>query len=204
MTTTGTGEPLAIDFANTRRASRGVPVELLPDPAALAAWLRDHLGDDLTGALGQVELEEFLAVRDAIRALALAANDDQADPPAATAIVNAAAAAAPSWPQLVDGAAVQRTDAAAADAALAAIARSAITVFGGPDRRDVRACGRRPICIKFFVKTHPRRGYCSPACANRARVSRHHERHKDEEEPHRVHRFQAAQSRISRLSVVVA
>jgi len=179
MSTTSTGEPLAIDFANTRRASRGVPVELLPDPAALAAWLLDHLGDDLTGALGQAELEGFVAMRDAIRALALAANDEQTDPPDAAAIVNAAAA--PSWPQLVDGAAVQRTEAAAVDAALAAIARSAITVFGGPDRQDVRACGRRPICIKFFVKNHPRRDYCSPACANRARVSRHHERHKGEE-----------------------
>jgi predicted RNA-binding Zn ribbon-like protein len=166
--TTGTGEPLAIDFANTRRASRGVPVELLPDPAALGAWLLDHLGEDLTGQLGPAVLGDFVAMRDAI-------------PPDATAIVNAAAAAAPSWPQLVDGAAVQRTQAPAVDAALAAIARSAITVFGGPDRQDVRACGRRPVCIKFFVKNHPRRGYCSPACANRARVSRHHERHKGEE-----------------------
>jgi predicted RNA-binding Zn ribbon-like protein len=181
MSTTGTGEPLAIDFANTRRASRGVPVELLPDPAALAAWLSENLGEDLTGLLGQAELEHFVAMRDAIRDLALAANDEQADPPDAAAIVNAAAAAAPSWPQLVDGAAVQRTEAAAVDAALAAIAQSAITVFGGPDRRDVRACGRRPVCVKFFVKNHPRRDYCSPACANRARVSRHHERHKGEE-----------------------
>ncbi|HEV2635331.1 MAG TPA: ABATE domain-containing protein [Actinocrinis sp.] len=178
--TAGTGEPLAIDFANTRRAARGVPVETLPDPAALAAWLADHLGVDLAGLLGARELESFVALRDAVRDLALAANDEQTDPPGALATVNDAAAAAPTWPELVDGIAVERTEAAAVDAALATLARSAITVFGGPDRGEVRACGRRPKCVKFFVKNHPRRDYCSPACANRARVSRHHERHKGE------------------------
>ena len=181
MSTTGTGEPLAIDFANTRRASRGVPVETLADPAALAAWLLDHLGEDLAGLLGPAELETFVAIRDAIRTLALAANDGQPDPADALTAVNTAAAAAPTWLELVDATAVERTEAGPVDAALAAIARSAITVFGGPEREDVRACGRRPVCIKFFVKNHPRRDYCSPACANRARVSRHHERHKGED-----------------------
>ena len=181
MSTTGTGEPLAIDFANTRRASRGVPVETLADPAALTAWLLDHLGEDLTGLLGPAELEAFVAIRDAIRTLALAANDEQTDPPDALTAVNTAAAAAPTWLELVNGTAVERTEAGVVEAALATIARSAITVFGGPEREDVRACGRRPVCIKFFVKNHPRRDYCSPACANRARVSRHHERHKGED-----------------------
>lgn len=178
--TAGSGEPLAIDFANTRRASRGVPVETLPDPAALAAWLADHLGADLAGLLGEGELETFVALRDAVRALALAANDEQPDPPDASATVNEAAAAAPTWLELVDGAAIERTRAGEVEAALAALARSAITVFGGAERGEVRACGRRPMCVKFFVKNHPRRDYCSPACANRARVSRHHERHKGE------------------------
>jgi predicted RNA-binding Zn ribbon-like protein len=180
MSTTGTGEPLAIDFANTRRASRGVPGETLPDTAALAAWLLESLGRDLTDQLGPTRLAAFIALRDAVRDLALAANDQAPDPPQAAAVVNAAAAAAPTWLELADGAATEQTRAEAVDAALAAIARSAITLFGGPDRAEVRACGRRPLCVKFFVKNHPRRDYCSPACANRARVSRHHERHKGE------------------------
>ena len=187
MSTTRSGEPLAIDFANTRRVSRGVPVELLPDPAALGTWLSEQLGqpgqDDLAALLGPAEWERFVGLRDAIRALALAANDEKPDPPDDLATVNAAAAAAPVWPELADGVAIERTSAGAVEAALAALARSAIAVFGGPDRQDVRACGRRPLCVRFFVKNHPRRDYCSPACANRARVSRHHERHKTEPQP---------------------
>lgn len=179
-TTGGPGEPLAIEFANTRRASRGVPVESLPDPEALAGWLLEHLGRDLADRLGPADLAGFVALRDAIRDLALAANDREPDPPGPAAVLNAAAAGAPTWLELADGAAAERTRATPVDAALAAIARSAITVFGGPDRAEVRACGRRPMCVKFFVKNHPRRDYCSPACANRARVSRHHERHKGE------------------------
>jgi predicted RNA-binding Zn ribbon-like protein len=43
----------------------------------------------------------------------------------------------------------------------------------------VRICGRWPACVLFFVKNHPRRDYCSPVCGNRARVSRHYERHRE-------------------------
>ncbi|WP_165495117.1 CGNR zinc finger domain-containing protein, partial [Actinomadura roseirufa] len=82
-----------------------------------------------------------------------------------------------AWP--LDGARVLvSTPAPAADAALALVARSAITIFGGPSRTAVRACGG-PGCVLFFVKNHPRREWCSPGCGNRARVGRHYQRHRD-------------------------
>jgi predicted RNA-binding Zn ribbon-like protein len=94
--------------------------------------------------------------------------------------LNAAAAAAPTWPELTDGRRIDRTGATDVNAALAALAASAIEVFGGDQRDQVRACGRWPRCVRFFVKNHPRRGYCSPECANRARAMRHHDRHRDD------------------------
>jgi predicted RNA-binding Zn ribbon-like protein len=173
-------EPVAIEFANTRRAGRRAIAELLPDDAALAAWIAANLGRDLTSRLRPGDRERFLALRDAVRAVAAAISTEQPEPAGEVAGLNATAAAAPAWPALVDGRAVQRTAAAEVDAALAALAASAIEVFGGAQREQVRACGRWPLCVRFFVKNHPRRGYCSPGCANRARAMRHHDRHKDE------------------------
>ena len=92
-------------------------------------------------------------------------------------VANAAAALAPAWPELIGGRRIERTAATEVNATLVALAASAIEVFGGQQRDQVRACGRWPLCVLFFVKNHPRRDYCSPACANRARAMRHHDRH---------------------------
>ena len=174
-------EPVAIEFANTRRARRGEAVELLPDDEALVAWVRENLDRDLTGRLNPGDRERFLSLRDAVRAVAVAISDEQQEPADAVARLNATAAAAPTWLELLGGRAVQRTAAGAdVDAALSALAAYAIEVFGGAQREQVRACGRWPRCVRFFVKNHPRRGYCSPSCANRARAMRHHDRHKDD------------------------
>lgn len=174
-------EPVAIEFANTRRARRGAAIELLPDDEALTAWTRQNLGRDLTGRLRAGDRDRFLALRDAVRAVAAAISNEQHEPVDEVARLNAAAAVAPTWPELVDGHAVQRTAATEVDAVLAVLAASAIEVFGGAQREQVRACGRWPLCVRFFVKNHPRRGYCSSACANRARAMRHHDRHKDDD-----------------------
>jgi predicted RNA-binding Zn ribbon-like protein len=174
-------EPVAIEFANTRRAGRRGPVELLPDDETLTAWIRDNLGRDLAGRLRPGDRMRFLALRDAVRAVAAAISDEQQEPADEVACLNVTAAAAPTWHELVDGHAVRRTAAAEVDAALGALAVSAIEMFGGAQREQVRACGRWPLCVRFFVKNHPRRGYCSPNCANRARAMRHHDRHKDDD-----------------------
>jgi predicted RNA-binding Zn ribbon-like protein len=73
-------------------------------------------------------------------------------------------------------------DAAAAEepaaATLAAVARSAIALLGGPDRDRLRRCEGEH-CILVFVAAHPRRRWCSPnVCGNRARVARHYRRHR--------------------------
>ena len=37
--------------------------------------------------------------------------------------------------------------------------------------------GRMNGLIRFFVRDHPRKRWCSAACGNRARVARHYRRH---------------------------
>ncbi|TXS49898.1 CGNR zinc finger domain-containing protein [Streptomyces sp. t39] len=59
----------------------------------------------------------------------------------------------------------------------AVLARAAIAFLAGPDRSRLRAC-HAPRCVRYFLKDHPRQEWCKPACGNRARVARHHERHR--------------------------
>lgn len=182
------GEPLAIEFADTRYAVRGVVQEGLARPEHLGAWLRDHAGAFDAGAGAAAaravragDLARFIRLRDAIRDVARLLVDGKPPAPERLGVLNAAAAAAPRRPLLrwdeTGPTVVEATEAPAVDAALAAIARSAIEVFGGPLRPALRACGG-PGCVLFFVKNHPRREWCSPGCGNRARVDRHYKRHR--------------------------
>jgi predicted RNA-binding Zn ribbon-like protein len=63
------------------------------------------------------------------------------------------------------------------DPLTAALARAAIAFLASPERQRLRAC-HAPRCVRYFLKEHPRQEWCKPACGNRARVARHHERHK--------------------------
>lgn len=63
-----------------------------------------------------------------------------------------------------------------AAAALSAIGEEGVLLFSGDAREQLRAC-HAPGCVLYFVKTHPRRAWCSAGCGNRARVARHYHRH---------------------------
>jgi predicted RNA-binding Zn ribbon-like protein len=156
---------LAVEFANTLRASRGKLIDGLPEWAAKARLPAD--------------LERVTEVRDAIRALMRAVTEGGEIPAAKLDVLNSAAAAAPLWPELRDELTIaERTSADARQATLAAIARAAIVLLGTPARRDaLRACDG-PGCVQFFIKDHPRREWCGPACGNRARAARHYRRHR--------------------------
>ncbi|MGF1428627.1 CGNR zinc finger domain-containing protein [Kitasatospora sp. LaBMicrA B282] len=169
MTTTQSTPP-AIEFANTVVANRG--------------RVRDGL-DDWLARNGLVDGGQFHQLRDAVRALLAAATGDS--PFAATdlAVVNAASAAAPCWPVLAPAAngelAVHEESAGPDHTAeqLAALARDAVRLLGGPHRPDLRAC-QGPGCVQFFLKDHPRREWCGPSCGNRARAARHYARHREQ------------------------
>ncbi|MFG2518253.1 CGNR zinc finger domain-containing protein [Streptomyces sp. NPDC048527] len=189
---------LALDLALTiRHDGHGGVADDLDRPEGLTAWVREHaeaLPDTLTFEADATALAEVREVRAAVRALfAHAVRPGEPSPadahrllPVSEAVrrLNAAAALAPTVPVLTwdDGATPlvrqeARPPAAAADLLTAALARAAVGFLAGDDRERLRAC-HAPRCVRYFLKDHPRQEWCKPSCGNRARVARHHERHR--------------------------
>ncbi|MEV2274768.1 ABATE domain-containing protein [Nocardiopsis sp. NPDC049922] len=181
------GEHPAIDLVNTvfvRGGRRGRLVDSLAGPGRLGAWLDEHaavlgLSAPSTvdeGPEGERALASFVALRDALRRIATAAVAGTEAAPEDVAAVNGAARATADWVELPPagyGPPVHRTDAAdPVRAAHSRVARAAVGLLTGPDRELLRSCPA-PGCVRFYLRTHPRRAWCSTACGNRVRVARH-------------------------------
>ncbi|MGY0056133.1 CGNR zinc finger domain-containing protein [Streptomyces sp. LZ34] len=194
---------LALALAVTiRHDGNGGVADDLATPEGLTAWVRE-LAEPLGDALDAQDFTADAAALDAVRDLraavrALFARAVRPGPPSsadahrllpgelAVARLNAAAARVPgaSCLEWAEGSApVIRaarppgfTD---ADRLVAALARDAIGFLAGPERERLRACPA-PRCVRYFVKDHPRQEWCKPSCGNRARVARHHRRHRTE------------------------
>jgi predicted RNA-binding Zn ribbon-like protein len=168
-------EPLAVRLANTTYAERGELREWFETTTRLRGWLTDQ---SLPHAVTSTDLPAFRGLRDAARRLLDSVVTETAPAPADVSLLNDAIAAAPTWPELVVRRGVtqahEQTLASERDAALAALARSVVDVVTSPTRDRLRACGG-PGCVLFFEQTG-RRGWCSAACGNRARVARHYQR----------------------------
>jgi predicted RNA-binding Zn ribbon-like protein len=176
------GGPPAVDLVNTEVLQRGSPRDLLARADDLDAWLgleRDRLG--LGPAPARAELGDAHALRAALRELFGAHVRGVRPPDSALDAVNAASARAPTHPELEwpaggpPSARLHEAGEPGAADALAAVARSAIELLGGPDASRLRACGNAR-CVLFFVAENRRRAYCSEACGLRARVARHRRR----------------------------
>ncbi|MFP8961248.1 CGNR zinc finger domain-containing protein [Streptomyces nanhaiensis] len=185
------GEPLALELVNTtfvHGGLRGVPVDALTTPAELDLWLEEHAealprepARQASGPATASHLAGFRRLREALRELSRACVAEEPYGERAVAVVNRAARLAVSWPEIGDGAADGAADGgpvvrwAEADprlVMLGAVAVSGVELLAGPGRRDVRACAA-PGCVLYFVRTHRRREWCTPACGNRVRVARH-------------------------------
>ncbi|POX51327.1 hypothetical protein C3489_20315 [Streptomyces sp. Ru71] len=187
---------VADDLADTTGLAAWVRAhpELTPDgidsgvPAAPA--VDDHLP---TAVVDETTLAAVRELRAAVRALfahavrpAAPSSADAArlmPVPEALERLNAAAARRPVVPVLswagAEGAEPVRVHrpAAGPDDLAARLARAAIAFLAGPERHRLRAC-HAPRCVRYFLKEHPRQEWCRPSCGNRARVARHHERHR--------------------------
>ncbi|WP_094102564.1 CGNR zinc finger domain-containing protein [Streptomyces phaeoluteigriseus] len=186
---------LALDLALTlRHDGHGGVADDLTEPAGLTTWVRAR-AHDLPVAPGYAaDATGLTAVRDlraAVRALFAHAVRPGAPSPADTdrllpvpeALdrVNAAAARLPTVPFLYwtegAGPGVHRRPVPDGGDLTAALAHAAIAFLAGPDGQRLRAC-HAPRCVRYFLKDHPRQEWCAPSCGNRARVARHHERHR--------------------------
>ena len=157
----------------------------LAGPADLDAWL-NAVGIDRHGANAtEDELRSAIRLRDAVRRLAAHATGD--DRPAATSaiadldeavtVLNEHAAKLPPPAIAASPSGLRRAKEAPASGVttgLAGIAQQAVALLA--DRGDqLRAC-HAPGCVLYFVKSHPRREWCSVACGNRARAARHYDK----------------------------
>ena len=185
---------MAVALMNTIWADRDGVHDTLD--AGAANWLRTAAGTLLTDlpdgdAAHETDLEEATAglrrLRDALRRLAAELTDDHrpdaastiTDRSAALAVLNescALATASPAlvWPDDEPPRAVARTADPPSTLAVARLAAQAVDLFARPSA--LGAC-EAPGCVRYFVRDHPRRGWCSAACGNRARVARHYRRH---------------------------
>lgn len=173
---------LAIELANTVHARQGEIRDELQVPADLAAWL-DRAGPlfavPISGGSPHVSRTDLAAardLRDAVRAVAAAASAGQVPDRTDIERLNAAVRGAPRWQELASDAraATTRHGAKPVPGALAEVAADAVDLLS-TDRIGVCAA---PGCVLLFLRDRPNRGWCSNACGNRARVARHHDRHK--------------------------
>ncbi|MBR8639899.1 CGNR zinc finger domain-containing protein [Streptomyces tuirus] len=167
-----------------RRADRG-------DAAAGATQPADGDGRGVGFVADAAQLTAVRELRAAVRALfARAVRPGEPSPadaarlmpvPEAVRRLNEAAARTPTvpvldWPEGAGPVLRQQPAHGSADLT-AALAHAAIAFLASPDRDRLRAC-HAPRCVRYFLKEHPRQEWCKPSCGNRARVARHHERHK--------------------------
>jgi predicted RNA-binding Zn ribbon-like protein len=194
------GEPLAIEFANTRYAIRGHPREGLGTVDDLVAWLRD-IRPRLLVAPSDHDLRDvsdrdlWLAreLRDTVRGLAESAVSGGAPAAHLVETLNRHTRRSPHWRELQtfpEPGIVIRATARPVEVALAELADSAVAIFGGQLLFQLRACPG-PGCVLYFLQADPRREWCSAGCGNRARAARHYSKLRqartDRPEPPSVH-----------------
>ncbi|GAA0931477.1 CGNR zinc finger domain-containing protein [Pseudonocardia zijingensis] len=180
-------EPLPVRLMNTVWAGRHRVHDDLATVDGLRLWF-ERTGLPGAEQLEPADLAALRRLRDAVRRIAAHVTGDDRpgasagadDLDAALATVNAEAAAC--MPALVldaDGRPVLRWHAGGreADRARAELALEAARLLGGAEADLLRAC-HGPGCVLYFRKDHPRRGWCSAGCGNRARVARHYDRHR--------------------------
>lgn len=203
------GEPLPVEFMNTIWADRDGVHDELARPEGLAAWLRGvgpRLPQANNAPLARLpepspeELLRFRRLRDALRLLAAVTTGDTRDTrgtrgtvpggvsdadtlATAVATVNESCADTPSWSMLewTGESGPARTAATGGTPSgwiLSQLAEEGVSLLAGPGRTGLRAC-HGPRCVLYFVRSHPRREWCSADCGNRARVARHYRRHRD-------------------------
>lgn len=176
----GEDEHLSLALANSRRNSSRGPVDELDGAASLRAWLGAH-GLAAAGRRCRAgDVAAFRELRDAVREVLLARIEARVPDREAVAIVNRAAAAVPlalqlDWP--ADGPREVSDSRGVQGAALAGalVAADAIELVTGSEHAALRVC-EAPGCVRFLLRDHPRRRWCSTRCGDRVRASRYYRR----------------------------
>ena len=162
--------PPAVDLANTAGPAAA---DLLTTPDQVSRFIAIERGRIPGVEATEARLPEVRQIREAVRHLLACAAAGQPLRQHDVDQVNEWSANSPIYPLLVDGTVSYRH--ASRDPFLVfrgAVAHSAIQLAGDPQGSGLRVCSA-PGCGMFYLRTHPRQQWCSPACGNRARVARH-------------------------------
>lgn len=179
----GYGSP-ALDLGVTLRRRSSEAIELLVTPADAARWL---VGSGLLAEeprLGDADVIELRALRDAIYRLGNAAVHGKNPSVSDIRIVNAAARRADVAPQLAEDWSVRAPRSRAFESALATIAREAIALFADDARRPLLRTCEQDDCQGLFLDRSrgERRRWCSMSrCGNRAKAAAFRLRKKEEQ-----------------------
>ncbi|MGY0056294.1 CGNR zinc finger domain-containing protein [Streptomyces sp. LZ34] len=170
------GSP-ALDFAATLRARRSVRFEMFVSPDRLDAWYLESGIVDEVSAGQEADVEQAIAVREAIYELVTARIAGGVYDSEALAMVNGMARKPPVTPQLtVSG----RWADATPEEALSTVARHAVELLGGPDVPLLKECGN-PVCTRVYIDRSRgmRRQWCGmESCGNRLKAAAYRARKK--------------------------
>jgi predicted RNA-binding Zn ribbon-like protein len=176
----------ALDFAGTllHRDSPQTRRDLLDRPTTLAIWVEAAGLVSRPIRVTREQFERAITLREATYRLAVACVDRTEPAPEDLAVVNEVAETVPPNSRLTAfGSVYHRED---ADAALAALARSAIDLLGSSQHNLISRCGGSD-CTRLFVdRSHGRhRRWCNmQSCGNQAKVTAYRRRrHHDQAQP---------------------
>lgn len=180
-------EPEIVRFLDTIWADRDGAHDDLDCPVKAQLMLTQLGHGDLT-SLTANDAGQLRELRDALRRLAAHCTGDdrqRAESPLtlddAVAIVNRHAGRPTAGPAVVvtgdSDLGLAPTGRPTCADLLTQLAREGVDAMTPPAPLPLRAC-RAPSCVLYYVQDHPRRGWCSPACGNRARAARHYARSK--------------------------
>jgi predicted RNA-binding Zn ribbon-like protein len=169
----GEAEHCSLALVNTRLVLSGASVDLLADPVTAARWLSEQ-------ALGAADAERLTELREAMRRLFEARASGTAPDASDLGLINATAAAAPMVPVLNwdDAGPVLSHERGGRDertTSMARLAADAMALVAGPAADSLTPC-RAHGCVRWFVRTHAARQWCSTRCGDRVRAARHYAR----------------------------
>ncbi|MGQ5637675.1 MULTISPECIES: CGNR zinc finger domain-containing protein [unclassified Streptomyces] len=174
------GAPV-LDFVGTLRARRNaVPTEMLTSPDSLDAWFRESGLVDGDTQCEPSDLQQAIALREAVYLLVMATLEGDDYDAAALALVNDTARTPPAVPRLVQRGRCRVE--ATPQQALSSIAREAVQLLGGPEAALLKECSRGECTQVYLDRSHgSRREWCAmDPCGNRIKAAAYRARKRTE------------------------
>ena len=174
----------ALGLVNTRTMRPSGEFDDLAETAAAGDWLAGVGLLPARTSLDPGSADRLRSLRETVRTLLAAHLDGVLPDAAALAELNAALNAAQfteelRWDDPAQGPRRESLPSSGTpvDAALTRLARNAVDLLTGPEAASIAACGA-PGCIRYFLRTHAARQWCSTRCGDRVRAARHYARNR--------------------------